>query len=425
VRGRTALQIRRYGRHFATLMALVVLGSACGAFILLNQRLPNPFQRNYALNAAFPSAAAVVPGLGEPVNVAGVRVGQISGVSLQQGQAVIHMQIDPSKVPTMYRDATADLVPRTPLKDMEIDIRPGHASAGALTAGATIPVGQALSPTDADELLSSLDTDTRTWFESLITATGQGFAGRGGDLRQLFQTLGPTTAQLRQVSDLMARRHAELAEIVHTFGHLLTAVNQKSSQLRQVVQAGDVAIRGFANQNQALRQSIVALPATLQTTRTTLGDAVAFANALGPSATALTPSVRAAPATLRDLQTLFQGAALLPLQQIPAFVDATRPLTQDLPPLERKLKIEVPDTIAAFKVLTYATNEITYNPGGRNPGFLYWLAWFAHNSDSFISSSDANGPVWRTLFVTSCRGLKTLAVGPILEQVLGTTFGCS
>ena len=75
--------------------------------------------------------------------------------------------------------------------------------------------------------------------------------------------------------------------------------------------------------------------------------------------------------------------------------------------------------------LTYATNEITYNPGGRNPGFLYWLAWFAHNSDSFISSSDANGPVWRTLFVTSCRGLKTLAVGPILEQVLGTTFGCS
>ncbi|HUZ27772.1 MAG TPA: MlaD family protein [Solirubrobacteraceae bacterium] len=425
MRGRTALQIRRYGRHFIALMTLVVVGGACGVFILLNQRLPNPFQRNYALNAAFPSAAAVVPGLGEPVNVAGVRVGQISGVSLQQGRAVIHMEIDPSKVGTMYRDATADLVPRTPLKDMEVDIRPGHPTAGALAVGATIPVGQSLSPTDADELLGALDTDTRTWLESLITSVGQGTAGRGGDLRQLFQTLGPTSVQLRQVSDLMAQRHHELAQIVHNFGHLLTAVNQKSSQLREVVQAGDVAIRGFADQNQALRQSIVALPATLQTARTTLGDTVVFANALGPSATALTPSVKAAPATLRDLQTLFQGAALLPLQQIPAFVSATRPLTRDLPPLGRKLKVEIPATIDAFKVLTYATNEITYNPGGRNPGFLYWLAWFAHNSNSFISSSDANGPAWRSVFVTSCKGLSTLTVGPILEQVLGTTFGCS
>jgi phospholipid/cholesterol/gamma-HCH transport system substrate-binding protein len=419
------VQIRRYGRHFVTLLALVVLGSACGAFILLNQRLPNPFQSNYALNAAFPSAAAVVPGLGEPVNVAGVRVGQISGVSLTGGHAVIHMEIDPSKVGTMYRDATADVVPRTPLKDMEVDIRPGHASAGPLSRGATIPVGQSLSPTDADELLSALDTDTRTWFESLITSVGQGTAGRGGDLRHLFQTLGPTTGELRQVSDLMAQRHQLLSQIVHNFGHLLKAVNQKSSQLHQVVQAGDVAIRSFADQNQALQQSIVALPATLQTTRTTLGDTVGFANALGPSATSLTPSVRAAPATLRDLQTLFQGAALLPLQQIPAFVNATRPLTRDLPPLGRLLKVEVPDTIAAFKVLTYATNEITYNPGGRNPGFLYWLAWFAHNSNSFISTSDANGPVWRSVFVTSCHGLSTLTVGPILEQVLGTTFGCS
>jgi len=122
---------------------------------------------------------------------------------------------------------------------------------------------------------------------------------------------------------------------------------------------------------------------------------------------------------------MLQGAALLPLQQIPAFVNATQPLTRDLPTLGRKLKVEVPDTISAFKVLAYATNEIAYNPGGNNPGFLYWLAWFAHNSASFISSSDANGPVWRSIFVTSCRGLSTLSAGPILEQVLGTTFGCS
>jgi phospholipid/cholesterol/gamma-HCH transport system substrate-binding protein len=425
VKGRTSLQIRRYGRHFATWLALVALGSACGIFILLNQRLPNPFQHYYSLNAAFPSAAGVVPGLGEPVNVAGVRVGQISGVSLVQGQAVIHMQIDPAKVARMYRDAHADLVARTPLKDMEVDIWPGHAAAGVLPSGSTIPVGQSLSPTDADELLSALDTDTRTWLVTLITSLGQGTTGRGSDLRALLRALGPTTAQLRRVSDLMAERHRELAQITHNFGRLLQAVNQKDSQLRTAVQAGDQTIRAFASQNAALEQSVLALPGTLHQARATLGDLVGFADALGPTATALTPSARSLASTLRDTQTLFQGAALLPLQQIPAFIQATRPLTRDLPPLGRRLRIEVPDTIAAFKVLAYATNEIAYNQGAKNPGFLYWLAWFAHNSASFISNSDANGPVWRTIFVTSCRGLSTLTLGPILEQVLGTTFGCS
>ena len=58
---------------------------------------PNPFQSFYSVNAEFPSAAAVVPGLGEPVNVAGVHVGQITGTSLQNGVGVIHMEIDPSQ----------------------------------------------------------------------------------------------------------------------------------------------------------------------------------------------------------------------------------------------------------------------------------------------------------------------------------------
>ncbi len=134
---------------------------------------------------------------------------------------------------------------------------------------------------------------------------------------------------------------------------------------------------------------------------------------------------RALPATLRDSKTLFEGAALLPLHQIPAFIDATRPLTRDLPAAGRNLRVEVPDTDRAFKVLAYATNEMAYDPGGKNPGFLYWLAWFAHNSASFISTSDANGPVWRSIFITSCRGLNTLPAGRPAEAGVGTTFGCS
>jgi phospholipid/cholesterol/gamma-HCH transport system substrate-binding protein len=424
--GRVALQIRRYGRYFLILLALVVIGTGAGSYILLKQRLPNPFQSFYSVNAAFPSAAAVVPGLGEPVNVAGVHVGEIVGATLKNGQGVIHMQIDPSKLPgrQLYSDAHADLVPNTPLKDMEVNIAPGNAASGVLPRDATIPVAQTTSPIDADDLLSALDGDTRNWLTSLITELNQGTLGRGKDIRELFMNLGPTSAQLREIGDLLAQRRHELASLVHNLGVLSSAVSQRDGQLRQVVQAGDQAIGALATQNVALQASVTRLPGVLSTTRTTLSDVTSFANQLGPTSTALVPTARRLPSTLRNSQTLFQAAALLPLNEIPSFVNAVTPLAAQLSPLAHALRKAIPALIKSFKVLAYVTNETAYDAGGRNPGFLYWIAWFAHNADSFISNSDANGPAWRVLVLSSCKSLKALPVGPLLQTALGTNFGC-
>jgi phospholipid/cholesterol/gamma-HCH transport system substrate-binding protein len=421
---RMTTQIRRYGRSFAVLLALMILGTACGFYILLQQRLPNPFQTFYAVNGDFPTAAAVVPGLGEPVNVAGVHVGEIVGTSLQNGQGVIHMEIDPSKLNRLYRNASAELVPNTPLKDMEVDIQPGDTAAGPLAHGGTIPVGQTTSPIDSDELLASLDGDTRAWFTSLITELSEGTSNRGTDIKQLLRSLGPTTVQLRQIGDLLARRRRELALIVHNLGKLTQATSVKDAQLETVVRAGDVTVGALASQNEALRRSIVGLPGTLSTADTTLGDVAGLANALGPTATALVPTAKRLPATLDDTRTLIQGAALLPLAKIPALVKAVLPLASQLPPLTSDLRQEVPALTDTFKVLAYTTNELAYNQGSKNPGFLYWLSWFAHNADSFISNSDANGPAWRALIVGSCSSLGTSSAGPVLETILGTTFGC-
>ena len=421
---RARLAIRRYGGHFIALVVLMVVGIACGFFILQGQRLPNPFQHYYSVNVAFPTAAGVEPGLGEPVNVAGVRVGEISGVSLQDGDAIVHVQIDPTKIGRFSRDARAQLVPRTPLEDMEIDISPGHPAVGPLKSGGTIPVGQAVVPVNSDEVLRSLDTDTRTWLASLITSLGQATRGRGADIRNLLRALGPTSAQLQQVGQLLAQRHQELAAIVHNLGRVAQAGAQENGQLRTLIQTGDLTVRSLSGQDAALRQSIDALPGALAQTRTTLAHITTFANALGPTARALEPTARSLPATLRRSQLLFKGAVLLPLNRIPAFINAVKPLSKDLPGLASNLKVEVPDLIHALKVLAYSTNELAYDPGHGNPGFLYWLAWFAHNADSFVSSSDANGPVWRTILVGSCQSLKDLPAGPILSQVLGTKFGC-
>ena len=425
MKGRMALQIRRYGRSFVILIALMMIGFAAGFYILIQQRLPNPFKTFYQVNAAFPTAAAVVPGLGEPVDVAGVHIGEILSTTLKNGQGVVHMEIDPTKgVPHLYKDAYAVLVPNTPLKDMYVDIHPGTAAAGRLPNDGTIPVGQTTSPIDSDELLDALDNDTRTWFTSLITALSNGTQGRGQDLRKLFLTLGPTAQQLQIVGDLLAARRTELASIVHNLGVLSTATAQKDTQLAGALRSGDTTIHALASQNTALTQAISLLPKTLQTTRSTLTDLTSFSEQLAPTATALLPTVRDLPRTLKDTKTLFQGAALLPLDKVKAFEAAVLPLADQLTGVSAGLKTAIPELVSSFKVLHYVTNEIAYNPGGGNPGFLYWFAWFAHDVDSFVGNTDANGSGWRTLILSDCNSLRSFSIGPLLEALLGTTFGC-
>jgi phospholipid/cholesterol/gamma-HCH transport system substrate-binding protein len=424
VSGRTALQIKRYGRYFAILIALIIVGSACGSYILLQQRLPNPFQSFYKVNGAFSSAAAVVPGLGEPVNVAGVHVGEILDTTLANGHGIIHMEIDPGKMRHLYNDAHADLVPNTPLMDMQVNIDPGTASSGILPANATIPVSMTTTPTQSDDLLDALDVDTRTWFTSLITELNNGTQGRGQDLRQLLMNLGPTARQLRTIGDLLAGRRGELRALVHNLGLLTEATSAKDTQLRQVIDAGNTTVQALAGQDVSLRAAVDKLPGTLQTTRQTLSDLTGFANQLGPTATALIPTARKLPATLRDASTVVRGAALLPLDKIPAFENAVLPLAGQLGPISTGLTKALPPLTNTFKVLSYITNELGYNGGGKNPGFLYWLAWFAHNANSFLSTSDANGPVWRSLLLTDCASLKGFSFGPLLTGLLGTTLGC-
>ena len=56
----------------------------------------------------------MTPGQGQAVTIAGVQVGQVGGVRLENGRAVVTMNIYRRYAP-IYEDATVLLRPRTPL----------------------------------------------------------------------------------------------------------------------------------------------------------------------------------------------------------------------------------------------------------------------------------------------------------------------
>ncbi len=76
---------------------------------------------------------------------------------------MLRVSMDPTELPHVYADATAALVPNTPLKDMQIRLYPGRrASARPLPRGRARSAWRTTTtPVDADELLRALDADTR------------------------------------------------------------------------------------------------------------------------------------------------------------------------------------------------------------------------------------------------------------------------
>ncbi|MGI8921332.1 MAG: MlaD family protein [Solirubrobacteraceae bacterium] len=409
----------------AIILVIWALAAASAYYVLTQERLQSPFATYYEVSANFSNLDAVVPNLGEPVNVAGVNVGQITGAQLHDGIGVLRMRIDPHKLRALHVDAQATLVPNTPLKDMQVDIVPGSPSAPVLAHGASIPLTATTTPIDADELLASLDADTRSYFVGLLNGLGAGLRGRGEDVRAALRALGPTTAQLRQITDLLAGRRHQLSSLVHNLAVLTRAAGSQDRQLGEVVSAGDVTLRALASQDVALRASISRLPGVLRTTQDTLVTTTAFAQTLGPTLTALTPTAARLKSTLQDLPTLFNGAGILPLHQTRQFVDALQPLARYVAPTVKDLTTATPYLTESFQVLNYLVNELAYNPGGADQGGLFWSAWFLHNVNSVVSTGDANGAVLRGQALFSCSSLAAPGgLGTLLKTVLGLSSAC-
>lgn len=416
--------LRREGKWLIPIFAFMALAIVAGAYLAVHERLRTPFQDRYTINVDLASSESLTPGLGQPVNVAGVRVGDITGARLQDGHSVVSLSIDAHKLPRVYANAQALLHPNTPLKDMQIDIYPGGPPARALAHGGTIALSRTDVPLDLVDFSDALDADTRAYFGLLVRDAQLGLQGRGDSLRRLLVALGPTTAQIHDISHLIAQRRSDVSQLVHNLAVLTDAAASRDRQLTQAVSASDVTVRALAGQDAALRASLVALPDTLARTRSTLVHATGFAQALGPTLDALTPAARQLPGALSAARPLLDRAEPLVRTQVRPLVRQAQPLVSGLTPAVRDLTTQTPDLAAAFQVLDYVANELVYEPPNRE-GYLFWLAWFAHNTDSMLSVEDAHGAAWRTLGLISCSTVTAQPqLAPLAESITGVAPVC-
>ena len=405
--------IKTHVVDFAAIIGLLVLSIAVAGYILTQERLRLPFvsQSQYTLNAAFSTAQAVTPGQGQSVRVSGVQIGDIAAVTLKNGQAIVQMSIDTKYRNLIHQDASALLRPRTGLKDMFVELNPGTRNAPVAPSGFTIPLSNTMPDVNADEVLSSLDADTRTYLDLLVNGAGAGLAhGGGNELAGVFQRFLPTHQDLARLNQAVAVRGRNLQRLVNSLARLNTAVGQKQFQLIQLVDAAERVFSATAADDADIQRAIALLPGTLRQTTSTLGKVQTLATILGPAATNLLPFARALPAANLALRQLAIPATPIVANQIRPFVIAARPVVRDLRPAAANLAKATPNLGKVFQVFNHLVNMLAYYPSGANEhGYLWWLAWLDHNARTLFSVQDANGD-FRPLFLqATCENLAQIA----------------
>jgi phospholipid/cholesterol/gamma-HCH transport system substrate-binding protein len=409
-------QLRKNVPAASAIAVLVAIALAVGFYILRHERLQFPWDHTYTVSAEFTSAQAVTPGQGQGILVAGVKVGEISKVSLKDGIAVVDMAINRDQLPAVYANGHAMIRPRTPLQDMTIDLDPGDPPAAKLGHGIVLPASRTQAQVNLDEVLSGLDTDTRTWFTSVLNAGGAALKGRGPALRAVLRATAPTLASTRRVSQAVAARRAALTRAIGNLRQLTAALAGQQQSIGQLVDSGDATFAAFASQDQALRAGLQQLPPTLAQADRAVLDLRPLARAAAPALRSLVPAAKRLPATLDTLDPLVRRGTPA-LRKLTTVSTKALPLLTDLTPTLTDLRASTPSLTSAFSVLRYVTNELAYVPNLPNHSYLFWLAWFAHNGNGFLSNQDANGAFWRGNVIVGCD--LPLTAQPALLQILG------
>jgi phospholipid/cholesterol/gamma-HCH transport system substrate-binding protein len=424
-----ATAIRKHLRDFIAIALLLVVSLAAAYVIVQNQRLRIPIleEKPFELKAEFQTAQAVVPGQGQTIRVAGVKVGDVESVALKDGEAIVTFGLDRDSLP-IYKDATILLRPQTGLDDMFFEMDPGTKAAGVIPEGGTVPLENTAPDVNLDQLLNGLDSDTQAYLRLLLVGAGKGLEGQGKNLGKVLGSLGPLTRDLDRVNSKVAERKDNLRRLITNFNALTLEVGKSQQTITDLVKSSSTALGAIAEQDPSVQRAIQLLPGTLEQSTETLNNVAAFADQLGPAFGDLRPFAR----NLDELNASTKKLALrvTPVikDQIRPFVRSARAPVRDLDTAAKRFAKATPKLTVVGKKINRLGNMAAYNPHGAEPpgtpgrdeGYLFWAAWLGHNSGSVFQVQDAHGVDRRIYLTLGCKeAVSLLGSSPLAPAVTG------
>jgi len=410
-RFRASLSRQSRGRSKDTIAiaVLAAIGVVMTLWIFTQQKasLPSwvPFvgEEFAHITGDFTTAQAVTPGQGQAVDVAGIQIGKVTSVDLEDGHAVVGMDIEPKYLELIHPDATLLLRPKTNLNDMVVEVDPGSAS-GHIEDGHNFPLSRTEPNVNLDAFLAILDADTRQYIQLLVAGGAQGIGGRGRQLSGALRRLQPFAHYVADLNRAVARRRQAVARSIHDFSLLAVELGRHDSQIERFVTSSKAALGNFANQQQSIQQTLVEFPSALSAARDAFASSNEFSKVAYPALIGLIPQAQALTPALKANARFFEQT-LAPIR------DQLRPFTREVRPVLTHAEEGSADfgkTVRGFgeslDSFNSFLNMLAYKPKGSKQSYLFYLPWLNHNFNATFNLDDPAGPIQRGMVMISCNG---------------------
>jgi phospholipid/cholesterol/gamma-HCH transport system substrate-binding protein len=277
-------------RQNATIILFFALLSISGIlFMAINtgQRF-GPLPPLYRVSFQVRDADGLVEG--SDVRIAGIPVGKVMAIATTAEGARVDLGIDPGKgYDPIYTDGVVLIRPKSLLGEKYVDLQRGTSNV-EIPDGGMLPMSQAFTQVEVDQVLNSSDPATRKALSANITTLGEGFANRGQDinptipeLRRIAEHLTPVSARFKDrtaqidhilvdtdtILTTLADEHAQLATLLQSADSVTTTIAQNDNHLAGLLNNGGDLFSKFnlvfsqQNSDQQIRASLEQAPALL------------------------------------------------------------------------------------------------------------------------------------------------------------------
>lgn len=428
--------------HPLAIAALVILVPAFITYYAFTHKIPF-VGSSYTDYAVVANSVNVRPG--SPVRVAGIDVGQVSGVSPDGHDTRIAFTLDSAALP-IHRDATLTIRDRLFLEgSYYLQLDPGSPSAPAAPEGFVIRPANTASPVQFFQLLSTFDEAARTSLQNLLKTTNVAFSpapgqpesqSGAGALKTAIPALTPDLKDFSQISQSLTGTHAgDVQTFLSSTANVTGTLAAHRANLAAMFDRLDAVAGTLAGEDDAIGRTISGVDAVLKAAPASLAAVNRSLDPTDALAAALTPTLRQSPPIVSALaaqilavnrvvgpgarQRLISSLTTLLVRfpavatQLAAFFPATRPaaacLATHVTPL---LKEQVQDGSLS-----------THDPVWKD--LVHMLPNLAAASGNF----DANGPYLRALVGLGSDSIPTSllgsipGVGPLVGSLAGALTG--
>jgi virulence factor Mce-like protein len=371
-------------------------------------KFANPFASPYTVHAVFPNANSLRPD--SLVRIAGVNVGKVTGISTVKGSqaANVTMQIGDAGQP-LHSDATFWIRPRIFLEgNFFIDVNPGSPSAPSVSSGHTFPVQQSRDPVQLDQVLSSLQANTRSNLQTLLKEYGTGVTKGGPAFSRSINYWLPAYKYSGIVEhDLLGVKPHDLSGAIYQQGTVSGAFDAHPQQLESLITDFNTTAGAFARKNVALQNAVGELPKTLAAATPAFHSLNAAIPPLRTLARALVPGVQSSGPTIdaslpfvNQLRQLVQPSELRGLtKDLAGTTPSLAKLTQETIPL-MKNQIRPASSCAVGQILPWSRltiNDPNFNASNGFPPHPTYqeITEILPGLGGESRNYDANGPYFR------------------------------